>query len=187
LDEPVLSAEDAELIKQNQEEVDKFNQKVALTQTLTSMLGSTFQSAFEGMLNTGKISFKGIIDGLKALIIKLIAAAGAALALNVLLGGIGLAGGKFGGMEGFKALFSSLSGIPKFAEGGMVTGMTMAVLGDNPSKKEAIIPFEKMGSFLSQYGTGGNVKVEVIGSLRGEDIFFSGVNYQNGRNKIIAG
>jgi hypothetical protein len=170
------------------EEQAKFNQEIGIANTLTSMLGSTFQSAFEGMLNSGKVSFKGIIDGLKALIIKLIAAAAAALALNVLLGGVGLAGGKFGGMEGFKTLFSSLSGIPKFAEGGMVNGLTMAVLGDNPSKKEAIIPFEKMGSFLSQYGTGGgNMKVEVVGSLRGEDIFFSGTNYQNGRNKIIAG
>ena len=186
--DPVLTAEDAELIKQNNDQVAKFNQEMTLANSLTSMLGGTFQSAFEGMLNSGKVSFKGIIDGLKALIIKLIAAAGAALALNVLLGGIGIGGAKFGGMEGFKALFSSLSGIPKFAEGGMVTGMTMAVLGDNPSGKEFVIPYEKMSSFLSQHGTGGgNVKVEVVGSLRGEDIFFSGVNYQNGRNKLITG
>jgi hypothetical protein len=185
---PVVSQEDLEIIKQGQAEVDKFNKQVALTQSIAGMLGNTFQSAFEGMLNTGKISFKGIIDGLKALIIKLIAAAGAALALNVLLGGIGLGGAKFGGMEGFKALFSSMSGIPKFAEGGMVTGLTTAILGDNPSGKEAVIPFEKMGSFLAQYGNGvGNMKVEVVGRIAGEDIYFSGINYTNNRNKLIAG
>jgi hypothetical protein len=91
-------------------------------------------------------------------------------------------------MEGFKALFSSMSGIPKFAEGGMVTGLTTAILGDNPSGKEAVIPFEKMGSFFSQYGNGGgNMRVEVVGKLSGQDIFFSGLNYSNGRNKIIGG
>jgi hypothetical protein len=91
-------------------------------------------------------------------------------------------------MEGFKALFSSMSGIPKFAEGGMVTGLTTAILGDNPSGKEAVIPFEKMGSFLAQYGNGGgNMKVEVVGRIAGEDIYFSGINYTNNRNKLIAG
>lgn len=188
LDEPPVSEYDKELIEQNEEAVKKYHDQLSAVNTITSMLGNTFQSAFEGMLNSGKVSFKGIIDGLKALIIKLIAAAGAALALNVLLGGIGLGGAKFGGMEGFKALFSSLSGIPKFAEGGMVTGMTMAVLGDNPSGKEFVIPYEKMSSFLSQHGTGGgNMKVEVVGRIAGEDIYFSGVNYQNNRNKIIGG
>lgn len=183
----IIPQEAIDRIKLAKEQQNQFNKEMEIANTLTGMLAGTFQSAFEGMLNSGKVSFKGIIDGLKALIIKLIAAAGAALALNVLLGGIGIGGAKFGGMEGFKALFSSLSGIPKFAEGGMVTGMTTAILGDNPSGKEAVIPFEKMGSFLSQYGTGGNVKVEVVGRITGEDIYFSGVNYQNNRNKIIGG
>jgi hypothetical protein len=122
----------------------------------------------------------------------LIAAAAAAFALAAILGGLGLgsftlSGGGF--LKGFKELFSSMSGIPKFAKGGMVNGLTMAVLGDNPSGKEAVIPFEKMGSFLSQYGTGGNqnMRVEVVGKISGEDIFFSGLNYSNGRNKIIGG
>ena len=188
LDEPFVSEYDKELIEQNEEAVKKYHDQLSAVNTITSMLGNTFQSAFEGMLNSGKVSFKGIIDGLKALIIKLIAAAGAALALNVLLGGIGIGGAKFGGMEGFKALFSSLSGIPKFAEGGMVTGMTMAVLGDNPSGKEFVIPYEKMSSFLSQHGTGGgDMRVEVVGKISGEDIYFSGLNYNNNRNKIIGG
>jgi len=189
-DEDFLERTHESLI-QNQIEVDKFNQKVALTQSLAGMLGSTFQSAFEGMLNTGKISFKGIIDGLKALLIKLVAAAAAAFALSAILGGIGLGsfslkGGGF--MAGFKEIFSAMSGLPKFAKGGMVTGLTMAVLGDNPSGKEAVIPFEKMGSFLSQYGTGAqNITVDVVGKISGQDIYFSGLNYTNSRNKIIGG
>lgn len=184
----IIPQEAIDRIKLAKEEQAQFNEEMEIANTITGMLAGTFQSAFEGMLNSGKVSFKGIIDGLKALIIKLIAAAGAALALNVLLGGIGIGGAKFGGMEGFKALFSSLSGIPKFAEGGMVTGMTTAILGDNPSGKEAVIPFEKMGSFLSKFGTGGgDMRVEVVGKISGEDIYFSGLNYNNNRNKIIGG
>jgi hypothetical protein len=195
-DEDFLERTHESLI-QNQIEVDKFNQKVALTQSLAGMLGSTFQSAFEGMLNSGKVSFRGIIDGLKALVVKLIAAAVAAFALAAILssitGGAGIAmkmGAKSGGLgDIFKMFFKGMSGVNWMAEGGMVNGLTMAVLGDNPSGKEAVIPFEKMGSFLSQYGTGGNqnMRVEVVGRLQGEDIYFSGLNYSNGRNKIIGG
>jgi hypothetical protein len=182
----------SELSAELTEQQAQFNKEMSIAATLTGMLGSTFQSAFEGMLNTGKVSFRGIIDGLKALIIRLIAAAAAAFALAAILGGLGLgsftlSGGGF--LKGFKELFSSMSGIPKFAKGGMVNGLTMAVLGDNPSGKEAVIPFEKMGSFLSQYGTGGNqnMRVEVVGRLQGEDIYFSGLNYSNKRSKIIGG
>jgi hypothetical protein len=31
------------------------------------------------------------------------------------------------------------------------------------------------------------MKVEVVGRISGEDIFFSGDNYSNNRNKIIGG
>jgi hypothetical protein len=188
----IIPQESLDRIAQARDEQSRFNQEIAITQSLAGMLGNTFQSAFEGMLNSGKVSFKGIIDGLKALIIRLIAAAAAAFALAAILGGIGIGGFSMGGggfMKGFKELFSSMSGIPKFAKGGMVMGPTLAMLGDNASGKEAVIPFEKMGSFLSQYGTGGggNMKVEVVGRISGEDIFFSGVNYSNNRNKIIGG
>ena len=184
----IVSEKDKERIKENEEAIRQFNKEMSIANTITSMLGDTFQSAFEGMLNTGKISFKGIIDGLKALVIRLISAAAAAAVLAGILGSIGLGsftlqGGGF--TAGFKTLFKSMSGIP-FAEGGMVTGLTTAILGDNPSGKEAVIPFEKMGSFLSQYGNGGgNMRVEVVGTIKGQDIYLSGSNYSQRRNKIL--
>jgi len=85
-------------------------------------------------------------------------------------------------------IFSAMSGIPKFAQGGMVMGPTLAMIGDNASGKEAVIPFERMPQFLSNFGTGSSdMRVEVVGKISGEDIYFSGVNYNNGRNKIIGG
>jgi hypothetical protein len=195
--EPPVSEYDKKLIEDANEVTKDYAKNIGLVNSMAGMLGSTFQSAFEGMLNSGKVSFRGIIDGLKALVIKLIAAAVAAFALAAILssitGGGGLAmamGAKSGGLKDiFKMFFSGMSGLNFMAEGGMVTGLTTAILGDNPSGKEAVIPFEKMGSFLSQYGTGGSqdMRVEVVGKISGEDIFFSGLNYSNGRNKIIGG
>ena len=68
-----------------------------------------------------------------------------------------------------KSLFSS--SVPAFAEGGMVTGPQLSLLGDNPSGKEAVIPFERMGQFLSQFGGGGdNSNVNVHGRIHGRDL-----------------
>ena len=44
---------------------------------------------------------------------------------------------------GAAALFSSI--VPSFAQGGMVTSPTLAMIGDNPGRKEAIIPSEMFG------------------------------------------
>tara|TARA_R110000796_G_scaffold132871_2_gene248318 strand:+ start:306 stop:2696 length:2391 start_codon:yes stop_codon:yes gene_type:complete len=61
-----------------------------------------------------------------------------------------------------------------FARGGMVTGETLAVVGDNQSGKEAIIPFERMGEFLGKFGGGGGAQhIVVSGKLSGSDILLS--------------
>ena len=71
---------------------------------------------------------------------------------------------------GAKALFNST--VPAFAMGGMVTGPTLSLLGDNSSGKEAVIPFERMGEFLGKFGggTGGNSNVNVHGRVAGQDL-----------------
>ena len=63
--------------------------------------------------------------------------------------------------------------MPKFRRGGMVTGETLAVVGDNQSGKEAIIPFERMGEFLGKFGGGGAQHIVVSGKLSGSDILLS--------------
>jgi len=62
---------------------------------------------------------------------------------------------------------SALSSAPAFAQGGMVTGPTLAMVGDNASGKEAIIPFEKMGAFMNMVG-GSNVNVNITGEFDGD-------------------
>jgi hypothetical protein len=45
--------------------------------------------------------------------------------------------------------------VPKLAKGGMASGPMSVIIGDNPSGKEAVIPFERMGEFLKMAGYGG--------------------------------
>lgn len=76
--------------------------------------------------------------------------------------------------------------VPAFAEGGMVTGKTLAWVGDNASGKEAIVPFEKMGRFLEMAGgSSGSQMVEVKGVLKGSDIHLSNLRsgYDYKRNR----
>jgi hypothetical protein len=65
------------------------------------------------------------------------------------------------------AITAAFGSIPAFAQGGMVTGPTLAMVGDNASGKEAIIPFEKMGAFMNMVG-GSNVNVNITGEFDGD-------------------
>lgn len=49
--------------------------------------------------------------------------------------------------------------IPMLAEGGIVTGPTLAMLGDNASGKEAVVPLEKAGEM--GFGGGGGMTVNI--------------------------
>jgi tape measure domain-containing protein len=55
---------------------------------------------------------------------------------------------------------------PKLAKGGMATGPMTAIIGDNASGKEAVVPFERMGEFLKMAGYGGNNGVEIVTEQR---------------------
>lgn len=60
--------------------------------------------------------------------------------------------------------------IPSFAEGGMVTGPTLAMVGDNASGREMIIPWEKLGDM-------GGGTVEVGGVLKGSNTYLMNKRY----------
>jgi hypothetical protein len=184
------SDEGEKAFEANNERVEKATMLYTNLMNVSGMLTTTFQGMFNAIIEGGN-PFKYLIEQVKRLVIQLLSAVAVASILNALLGGAGVAsgaGGTFGGKEGFKSLFSMFSGfsLPKFAKGGMVTGLTTAVLGDNPSGKEAVIPFERMGSFLNQFGGGNqNMKVEVVGVVRGEDIYLSNSNYLQRKNRTL--
>ena len=81
------------------------------------------------------------------------------------------------GVAGVNALFNNLV---KLKEGGMTMGPQLALIGDNPSGKEAVIPFEKMGRFLNMAGVQATPQhVVVTGKISGRDILLA-----NERNSI---
>lgn len=102
-----------------------------------------------------------IIKGVTSVIAKTLATAGP---FGVFIAGA--AGAAAGAI--FQAAINSVS-TPKLARGGITTGETLAVVGDNPSGKEAIIPFERMGEFLDMAG-GGAMKLTGLFEVRGQDL-----------------
>ena len=94
--------------------------------------------------------------------------------------GAAAAGAIVGGL--FNAALSKI-GPPKLARGGLVTGETLAVVGDNPSGKEAIIPFERMGEFLDM-ANGGGTRVTGLFEVRGQDLILVLDRANQSKNRI---
>jgi hypothetical protein len=134
-------------------ETKKFQAGVA---DLGKSLVGTFENVFTELISGGGNALKIFGQYIQTIIMKLIAAAAISAILSAVTGGFG-AGAKGGG---FSALFGKISGLgslfPAHAAGGITTGPHLAMVGDNASGKEAIIPFERMGEFLDNYGGGGN-------------------------------
>jgi TP901 family phage tail tape measure protein len=161
---------------------------------LGQAIGGSLQGAAAGWAQFGANVASGIsilIDAAKAAV-----AAHKAKAIAAAIAGGSEAGAATGPLAPFTtpAFIATLLGvvggaiaaIPKFATGGAVTGPTLALVGENPaSRGEAIIPFERMGSFLQQFGMGGsgNQHITISGQLAGDTIRLSG---QSASNKIAS-
>ena len=78
-----------------------------------------------------------------------------------------------------RTAFNSL--IPAFAEGGLVTGPTTALIGEgigtNAGNPEVVAPLDKLKSMMG----GNNSNITVTGKLIGSDIFLSNQNASNNR------
>tara|TARA_Y100001973_G_scaffold22407_1_gene33332 strand:- start:2258 stop:4135 length:1878 start_codon:yes stop_codon:yes gene_type:complete len=146
--------------------------------------GRILQGTFAQALQSSDGFFKTFVAGAKMAMSSLLAQLAATAALNALLGG-----SKLGGALGFKSI-GGLGGIVKgiggllgFAEGGMVTGATLAMVGEGPgtsmSNPEVIAPLDKLKSMMGQ---GGN-SVEVFGTISGADILLSSDRARNNRTK----
>lgn len=99
-----------------------------------------------------------------------------AIALNPAL--IPVIAGVAGGLA--KTAFNSL--IPAFAEGGLVSGATLGMVGEGPgtsmSNPEVIAPLNKLKSMI-----GGGDGVQVFGTISGADILLSSDRARNNRNR----
>jgi hypothetical protein len=130
-------------------------------------VGDMFGQAISQLGEGGKAIFQGIMDSLKALIIRFVAAIAAALTLNILTGGLVMkAGAEAGGKSALGKLLKGgksfgIGGLTPFAAGGIVSGPTAALVGEYTGAKtnpEVIAPLSKLQNMI-----GGNVTFTISG------------------------
>jgi hypothetical protein len=130
-------------------------------------VGDMFAQTISQLGEGGKNLFQGILDSLKALIIRFVAAIAAAITLNILTGGAVMAAGKAAGAKtGFGALLKGgalkgIGGLTPFAAGGIVSGPTAALVGEYTGARtnpEVIAPLSKLQNMI-----GGNVTFTISG------------------------
>ncbi len=140
---------------------------VAQNMNAALMVGDLFGQALGQLAETGKISFQGIFDALKQMVLRFAAAIAAAVTLNILTGGAVMSAGKAAGAKsGFGALLKGgkslgIGGLTPFANGGIVSGPTSALVGEYTGARtnpEVIAPLSKLQNIM-----GGNVTFTISG------------------------
>jgi hypothetical protein len=142
-----------------------------LAGVLTATLGNAFVELFDTIASGGSNALQAFGQAIKQIITKLIAAAiTAAIFAAIISAATGGAGTAAFGAQ-FKGIFSQLSGLPKFAAGGIVTGPTVLQAGE--AGAEAIIPLSQLPGLIARMvpANTGSSNVTVEGVLRGSDLY----------------
>jgi hypothetical protein len=160
---------------------DRIRETAAATQGIMQQVAANingfFTQTFQGVI-AGTTTFKdALLEALKAIAIKLGAMLASFAVLSAFIPGFGAAAG------GLKGFISSGFGfdIPGFASGGIVSGPTMAMVGEYPGARtnpEVIAPLDKLRSMI-----GGNT-VQVTGKISGRDILLTSERNAIDRNRV---
>ena len=149
---------------------------IEMSKFLAQQLPGFFSSAFEAIKDSSQSFGQFLMQTLEGLLKKALALAATFALISVLIPGGGAA------LGGFAGFMKGGFGIPEFASGGLVTGATMAMVGEGPgtsmSNPEVIAPLDKLQSMMG----GGNVNV--TGRLDGRDILISSERSNIDRNRI---
>lgn len=147
---------------------------------LIPQVGQALTDSFAAIAD-GEAPLRRLETTIKALVVRLMAAAAAAAVLSFFLGG---PGGAMGTFKGFGGFFKGLTGlVSPFAEGGIVSGPTNALIGEYPgarSNPEVVAPLSKLKKML---GTTGAVQGEFV--LRGEDLIIALERANKSRNRML--
>ena len=136
-------------------------------QQMAGTLQSSFSNLFRGLMDGTQSFGEFMKQVLKDLLIKMASMAAAFLLISALIPGGGAALGGFGGF------MKSGFGLTGFADGGIVSGPTAALVGEYSGARtnpEVIAPLDKLQSMIQ--GTGGG-NVTVTGRISGSDILLS--------------
>ena len=149
---------------------------VALGDYAANQLPGFFQNAFSVLIEGTQSFGQFMLDMLERLLVKLGAMLAAFSVMSVLFPGSQAVGGGLG-----KFLAGGF-GIQGFAAGGLVTGPTMALVGEGSgtslSNPEVIAPLDKLQQMM------GGGAVTVTGMIRGSDILISNERSLLDRNRV---
>lgn len=141
---------------------------VLAAQTINSVLAPAFQGLFDAIIQ-GEQPLKAFFEGIGQAVVQLIQKLIQAALTAAILSAIFPAG--IGGAKGFGALFGKILG---FAQGGIVSGPTLALIGEGAgtsrSNPEVVAPLDQLRSMLGDLGGGGTQRVIITGRLRGNDM-----------------
>jgi tape measure domain-containing protein len=135
------------------------------------LLANEFEKGIGSFNDFANAVVKGGLSIIKSLIQQGVAAA-VSNTLKGPAGTLGPVGVAVAGAAGALAsgLFTSLIskiGLPKLAEGGLATGPTMALVGDNRNARvdpEVIAPLSKLKSMMGDMGVGGTLETRISGN-----------------------
>ena len=135
------------------------------------VLANEFEKGIGSFNDFANAVVKGGLSIIKSLIQQGVAAA-VSNTLKGPAGTLGPVGVAVAGAAGALAsgLFTSLIskiGLPKLAEGGLATGPTMALVGDNRNARvdpEVIAPLSKLKSMMGDMGVGGTLETRISGN-----------------------
>ena len=153
-----------------------------LVGVVANALMPSFTQFFTTLIEGGENAFGAIIEGLKRMVAQLLAAVAVAALLTAILPAIGI-GGIGGKAINIKTLMPIVLGMPAFAEGGIVSGPTMGMIGEYAGARtnpEVIAPLDKLKSMLGDSG-GGNYNLTT--QLRGDDILVAVERAKNRRDR----
>ena len=146
----------------------------------TQLFGDVMFSAMMNAANGQESFFSSFIENMKKAIKQLLIQLAVMTAINFLLGGTGVAGSLKG------AFGAAKEGILGLATGGLVTGPTMALVGEGAgttaSNPEVVAPLDKLKGMING---GGSQQVEVYGRISGNDIFISNQRGSLNRQRAV--
>ena len=145
----------------------------------TQLFGDVMFNAMMDAANSQEGFFSSFVENMKKAIKQLLIQLAVMTAINILLGGKGMTLSK-----AFSAAKTSILGLQS---GGLVTGPTMALVGEgagtNASNPEVVAPLDKLKGMIN--GSNGSQQIEVFGRISGNDIFISNQRGGLGRLRTV--
>jgi len=156
-------------LNQVKEQIKELTDKQIALNQATKTFENVFSSAMTSAAYSQEGFFKSFLDNLKQAIKQMLIQLAITTAIKFMFGGGKLSlKDAFG--QGLKDVLN-LSKVPALSSGGIVTGPTMALIGEG-NESEAVLPLSKLNSMINN-NSGGTQQVEVFGRISGNDIFLA--------------